>query len=133
MPLIEINIYRTGSQLDTKSIVNSAIDETVNILGKDRAVTAVVLNNFSNCFPNELSGNYTTDYSVKIFITEGTNTKEDKAIWISTINKLMKDSLDIPSGGYANYVSIIELDSKNWGYDGKTQSDRKDNKSKDFN
>lgn len=64
----------------------------------------------------------TTAAHLEVFVTLGTNTEEQKKEFIAhTMQLLHTFPFDLPA---TTYVVIQELPAINWGYDGRTQADR---------
>ena len=60
--------------------------------------------------------------TLSVVVTKGTNTEDEKAAWIAEARNLLANHIGrciSPS-----YISILELDGTNWGYDGLTQRQR---------
>jgi 4-oxalocrotonate tautomerase len=57
-------------------------------------------------------------------ITAGTNSPEEKALFIEQTMRLLK-SVFGPELSPATYVVIAEIPAQSWGYDGRTQESRR--------
>lgn len=61
---------------------------------------------------------------LQAYITAGTNTAAEKSAFIAAAHALLAGIL--PAGAAAPlYVAVIELPASDWGYDGRSQADRR--------
>ena len=59
--------------------------------------------------------------AVEIQITEGSNTARQKAAWLKGVAEM----LELPATSSPSYLTILEIPSESWGYNGISQSQRK--------
>lgn len=58
-----------------------------------------------------------------LYITAGTNSADEKASFIASLDRLLKETFgDLPE---ASYTVIHEIAATDWGYDGQTQAARR--------
>lgn len=60
---------------------------------------------------------------MEAFVTAGTNTESEKAKFIEAAYQMLCTILNPDMSPL--YITVIEIDAANWGYDGKTQAFRK--------
>lgn len=56
------------------------------------------------------------------YVTEGTNTEEEKARFLQAAHELLCAQLSAPASPF--YIVVQEVPAASWGYDGRTQADR---------
>lgn len=123
MPYIEVHLHPAPSDAQAKTLANGITDAMVNIMHKRREVTAV---HISGATPMlwHIGGSTITGPTayVDVKITEGSNSREEKAALIAHLNGLLQQTLgDLAE---ASYIVIHELPGTNWGYAGCTQAER---------
>ena len=64
----------------------------------------------------------TASFSVDVKVTEGGNTKDEKALFVAQVVAAMPTLLGTTAS--VNYVVIHELPADAWGYNGQTQERR---------
>ena len=120
MPFLNIKITAPASQEMSLKIATLLTDLTVSILGKKRELIAVGLEYlpYDSWFIGGSTVSTPTFY-LDIKITEGTNTKSEKASYIKQVFFGMEGIL----GKVANtsYIVIHEVRADAWGYQGETQ------------
>lgn len=127
MPFIRISVAgNTPSQNQLTQLQTQTTQLMANILHKRPEVTVVAI---------EIA--VATHWSVggeglekerglaqmEAFITAGTNSEQEKAEFISAANDMFAAVFRAAMSPL--YVVIIEVNAADWGYDGKTQADRK--------
>jgi 4-oxalocrotonate tautomerase len=68
-------------------------------------------------------------FELNILITKGTNTELEKNQWIAESWKITTNA--VGNSSHPNYISIREIDGGDWGYNGLTQNQRKNNPPKE--
>jgi 4-oxalocrotonate tautomerase len=118
MPLVNVSLAaKPDGELTTRAIA-LLTDLTVEVLGKERARTTVVVQYVPTGqwarggFP--LAGR---GYFVDVKVTAGTNLREHKARYVREVNRALQSLLGEASG----YVAVEELPADSWGYLGETQ------------
>jgi len=124
MPFIRITLGAELSPDKRNTLARRATDLIVDILGKRREVTAVLVETAANA--SWLIGGQPAPLSpchCEIAITAGSNTPAEIARMIAATSALLREALG--STPDASYVVIRELPAGNWGYDGHTQAARR--------
>jgi len=128
MPFIHITLGQTVAANARQQLGRRATDLIVDILGKRREVTAVLVeckHDAAWYIGGEAvgsAGHGPVAAHCEIAITAGTNDADEKAHMISAMHALLSESLgSVPE---ASYVVIRELPAENWGYAGRTQAAR---------
>ena len=126
MPYINIRIATSLNQAQRDQLYDKTTSQMNTVMGKRREVTVV---NIDESEPRYWATNAVTLTSedpigafVDIKVTEGTNTREEKAEMISQIVKILRDVVGVVQE--ACYVVIDEIPANSWGYNGKTQAAR---------
>lgn len=128
MPYIEVKIAQNSLPEDKAIELSSGMtDVMTNTLNKKRALVSVSIETIkpARWFVAETSiakESMTTAF-VSARITQGTNTKEEKAKAIQEIADLLNESLGVMAE--ASYIVLDEIPATDWGYSGKTQESRK--------
>jgi len=118
MPYVSATLAVTPSEELTGRAIAALTDLTVEILGKERARTTVVVQYVPGAqwarggFPLAVRG-----YFVDVKVTAGTNLRHDKARYVREVNRALQSLL----GEAAGYVAVEELPADSWGYAGETQ------------
>ncbi|MEO8154519.1 MAG: 4-oxalocrotonate tautomerase family protein [Rhizobacter sp.] len=126
MPYIHIQVSGAADADLAGRVAAAAIDLTARLLGKDPAVTAVVVD-FIDPHHWYLGGKPVSagaqrSYHWMVSITDETNTKREKAAYLAAVHQAMSELL----GGVAehSYVHVADLRASAYGYGGKTQEHR---------
>lgn len=126
MPFIRISLGRPADAATRQRLGRRATDLIVDLLGKRREVTAVLVEGNGDAawlIGGEHVAAGATPAHCEIAITAGTNTPAEKARTIAALHALLAETLgDVPE---ASYVVIRELPAENWGYAGRTQAARR--------
>ena len=109
-------------------LAQALTDLTVAVLRKRREVTAVVVDDVPAARWH-IGGQAVRQPTawLQIDISEGTNTREEKARFVADAWALLQQHLSPGSGSglaEASYVTVRELPATDWGYGGKTQAQR---------
>lgn len=126
MPILNVKLSATLSPDRSARVAAALTDLTVEILKKKRELTAVALGHVS---PAEwfIAGVTVETHAMNTFhldikVTEGTNTKDEKALFISRVFAAMEDIMGPLAP--ASYVVVQEVRGDAWGYQGQTQEFR---------
>ncbi|VIO75794.1 hypothetical protein CI1B_61050 [Bradyrhizobium ivorense] len=127
MPLITVT-YATSRQMSSlKSDIAAAVSElTAKILHKDPKVTAIIVKSAdaADWFAGgkSLAEQNLASYWLDIHITEGTNTKDEKAAYLAALFQRMGELL----GPLHNesYAHVDEVRGDAYGFGGLTQERR---------
>ena len=126
MPFLDVKVSRGSTPDDAKAIAGELTRLTHELLGKRREVTAVAI----DWLPAEqwfigarsLAAAGLRSFLLKIEITAGTNTKDQKAAFVAAVFTAMEKLLGPLAP--ASYVVIQEVAADAWGYAGRTQEYR---------
>ena len=126
MPYLHIQLSGEPDDTLAARVAEHATDLTANLLGKDPALTAVVIDFvparrwFIAKAPLSASGE--RSYHWLVTITDETNTKAEKAAYLAAVHETMGKLL----GGVADhsYVQVADVRAAAYGYGGITQERR---------
>ena len=126
MPILNVKLSKKPSPESSARIAAALTDLTVEILKKKRELTAVALD---HVLPGDWfiagvaveAGSMNT-FHLDIKVTEGTNTKDEKALFISRVLTVMENVIGPLAP--ASYVVVHEVRGDAWGYQGQTQEFR---------
>lgn len=123
MPYLNIKIAATESVETSAKVAALLTDLTVSVLGKKRELTAVVIEYIqpTSWFIGGKNVNVPTFY-LDIKVTEGTNTKNEKASYIKQVFSGLSHLLGEVDP--ASYIVIHEVRGDAWGYQAETQEFR---------
>lgn len=126
MPYLHLRIAAAESSAHTESIAACLLTHTRDILGKNPEVTAIDIEFtrprhwFVGGVP--VSDKQEITFYLDVKITEGTNTKKQKAQYIKAVFSDMQEIL----GGVtqASYIVLHDVHANAWGFEGRTQKSR---------
>lgn len=127
MPYAELRIQPVPSERQASLITDAVTDALEEVAGKRREVTAVRIDAGAAArwtIGGEMCGGTTAYVDVKI--TQGTNSREQKAALIARLHRILTDTLG--ELAEASYIVIHELPAESWGYAGLSQAARSDGK-----
>jgi 4-oxalocrotonate tautomerase len=123
MPILTVKVSRPASPVLVQQITTLLLERTHRILGKAPAVTAIVI----DCVPPEqwlvdgqtlaALGQNSVYFDIKI--TDGTNTKDEKAQYIAECFAAFAELL-APLHG-TSYIYVQDVRAEAYGYGGLTQ------------
>lgn len=120
MPYLHIKVAAAESADTSARIAQLLTDLTVSVLGKKRELTAVAL---AYVKPTSwfIGGKALAapSFFLDIKVTEGTNTKDEKAAYIQQVFAGLSNILGELAP--ASYIVIHELRGDAWGYQAQTQ------------
>lgn len=126
MPILTLHSLRELADEEKQQLASKLTEITARELGKDPTVTVVRI-----VTAHEGGDWFVAGRSVRgeqplcalsIQITRGTNTQAQKNAWLSAVWAVLgSESASLPS-----YLSVIELDAEQWGYNGLSQQRRKE-------
>ena len=126
MPYLNLRIAARESSAHIESIVDCLMTHTRDILGKQPEVTSI---DIEYTRPRHwyvggtpVSDQQATTFYLDIKITEGTNTKQQKAQYIQTVFADIQEILGPITE--ASYIVIHDVRADAWGYAGRTQEAR---------
>jgi 4-oxalocrotonate tautomerase len=126
MPYLNLKLSISPSEETTEQLALVLTDLTAQILRKKREVTSVAI----ECIPPaqwtigglSIAAKVSATFFLEVKVTEGTNTKDEKAAYI----KAVFDSVASLLGKIepASYIVIQEVRADAWGFAGATQENR---------
>ena len=126
MPYLNCKLCVPPSQEVTAKIASVLTDLTAEVLKKKRELTAVAVEYVA---PEQwyIGGTSLADQSLRSFyldikVTEGTNTKDEKALYVSRVFAAIEAIVGTVAP--ASYIVIHEVRADSWGYQGETQEFR---------
>jgi 4-oxalocrotonate tautomerase len=126
MPYLNVKICGQQSPEVTSKVASFLTELTASVLGKKKELTSVAVEYLS---PGQwfiggtsLSSQGLATFYLDIKVTEGTNTKNEKA---SYAHKVFAEFEAVLGGlNPASYIVIHEVRADSWGYAGETQEFR---------
>ena len=126
MPYLHIQISGEADETLAANVARSATELTARLLGKDPSLTAVVVDFIAPARwfigGRALSAGGPRSYHWMVSITDETNTKREKAVYLDAVHRAMGELL----GGVAehSYVHVADLRASAYGFGGLTQEHR---------
>ncbi len=123
MPIL--TIYRDGKNLNRSSdqaLAKSLTLVTHECLSKSIEHTVINYVDLSSSYREE-GVKDSSILTLEIKITAGTNTEAEKSSWIANVWTVLQTYFPELDKSVI-YLSIIELNSNSWGYNGLTQKER---------
>lgn len=123
MPYLKLQFKQKIAKEKQEQLAKSFTLMMNSIMGKKQEVTAVDINDNTSgsWYINGVEQEITSH--LDIYITQGTNTQEEKSQMIYESNKLLKEIVGtLPE---ASYIIIKDIEADSWGFDGFTQKERK--------
>jgi len=127
MPLITVSYTSSRQSPSLKADIASAVSElTAKILRKDPEVTAIIVKSVdaSDWFAGgqSLAEQKLASYWIDIHVTEGTNTKDEKAAYLAAMFERMAEILGPLHP--ETYLHVDEVKGDAYGFGGLTQERR---------
>jgi 4-oxalocrotonate tautomerase len=127
MPIITVKYATSRTATGLKSaIARSASDLAANVLHKDPKITAVVVEAVDPadwfCGGHSLAESGLASFWLDIHITDGSNTKDEKAAFIAAVFKRMGELLGPLH--VESYVHANDVRADGYGFGGVTQEQR---------
>lgn len=126
MPCLNIRLSTPPSAQIPAQLATMLTELTASVLGKKRELTAVVIETVS---PDQwfiggqsLVAQNAVSFQLDLKITEGTNTKDQKAAYVMKVYGALEALLGALHP--ASYIVIHEVRADAWGYQGETQENR---------
>jgi 4-oxalocrotonate tautomerase len=127
MPLITVTYTNSRQSPSLKSNIAAAVSElTAKILHKDPKVTAIIVKSvdaadwFAGC--KSLAEQKLASYWLDIHVSEGTNTKDEKAAYLAAMFKRMGELLGPLH--HESYLHVDEVKGDAYGFGGLSQERR---------
>lgn len=125
MPYIHVKIAGRSLAADEAEALASGVATLMeSVLGKNRALTSVLVEQ-AGAGTWSVGGrtSLAACAHLEANITAGTNSAQDKARFVAEAAALLRRVLpDLPE---ATYVIVREVPATDWGYDGRTQAERR--------
>ncbi len=123
MPMITLHLSRPLDAETRLAVTRAVTDLTAEVLGKKRELTALAMGHVEHWSVGaEAVGGALTAFHLDVRITAGTNTKPEKANYVSAVWQAL-DELIGPLHP-ASYIVVSDLAADSWGYAGETQEVR---------
>jgi 4-oxalocrotonate tautomerase len=124
VPIVTVTLPEQISDRTKASISDEIVNITSRLLNKKEQVTVVkFMTGHADFFNLGKQSEGVFPFDIEIKITTGTNNEDEKAEWIGSIWELM--NIYFQTGdNFPCYISIIEVDGNNWGFNGMTQRNR---------
>lgn len=126
MPFIHIEFSGVADDELTRRVAVEASELTRRLLGKDPALTAVVVDYLAAprwfIAGRVLTADSARSYHWRVSITDESNTRREKATYLQAVHA----SMTVLLGGAAehSYTEVADLRGSAYGYGGKTQEHR---------
>jgi len=127
MPLITVTVSSPHLKVLPKADIAAEVSRlSATILRKDPKVTAVIVTRVSPddwfCGGRSLTDAWLASFWLDIHVTDGTNTKEEKAAFIAAVYAAMEKFLGPLHE--ESYVHVHDVRDDAYGYGGLTQGER---------
>ena len=127
MPLISVTYSSVRKAPSLKAEIASAVSElTARILRKDPGVTAIIVRSVdaADWFAggSSLADQQLASFWLDVHVSEGTNTKDEKAAYLAAVFKRMGELL--ASLHNESYAHVDEVKGDAYGFGGLTQERR---------
>jgi 4-oxalocrotonate tautomerase len=125
MPYLRVSISENKSQNVSNQVAQLLTGLAVEVLGKQESAVSVDINYTKN--ENWFVGGKqvesdTATFFIEIKVTEGTNTRDEKAQFVQDAFTGMEKILGKIDP--TSYIVLHDVNSDSWGYGGKTQEYR---------
>jgi len=126
MPYLNVKLSAPPSQQTTAAIAAQLTELTTAVLHKKRELTSVAVEYVPSgqCFigGESLAAQGLATFYLDIKVTEGTNSKDEKAAYVSQVFAAVETLLGKLHP--TSYIVIHEVRGDAWGYQGRTQEFR---------
>lgn len=124
MPFARFTCHRSSPDqpFDRERLAVALTDLIAADLGKRRDLTSVLIEAPADGHWTIAGVRQFSASHLEVFVTSGTNTVEEKSRFLARAMSLLREM--IPDLHPATYVVVHELPASDWGYDGKSQSER---------
>ena len=126
MPYIHVQISGNPDNQLAENVARSATELTARLLGKDPALTAVVVDFIAPTRwfigGKPLSDGGPRSYHWLVSITDETNTKREKAAYLAAVHSARHEHLG--SVAEHSYVQVADVRASAYGFGGQTQERR---------
>ena len=126
MPYLNIKLSVPETAATSAGVAALLTTLTAEYLGKKRELTSVVVDYISAQHwmvgEQAMAGQSQATFYLEVKVTEGTNTKDQKAAYVAAVHEALQTLLGPLHE--ASYTVIHEVHADAWGYGGKTQEHR---------
>ncbi len=126
MPILNVKLCAPRTPETSAKIAAALTDLTVEVLKKKRELTAVAIEYVpsSDWFiaGAEIAASSARTFYLDIKVTEGTNTKDEKALYVSRVFSAVEGIIGPLAP--ASYIVVHDVRGDSWGYQGQTQEYR---------
>ncbi|KRG69793.1 tautomerase family protein [Pseudoxanthomonas dokdonensis] len=126
MPYLDFRVSAKPSQQQAERVAGILTELTATVLGKKPELTSVSIHAMEAGHwyigGNSLASQSLVTFYLDIKVTEGTNTKNEKAEYVRRVFAAVADIFGALAP--ASYVVIDEVHADAWGYQGQTQEYR---------
>ncbi|MBL8414013.1 MAG: tautomerase family protein [Propionivibrio sp.] len=126
MPILIVKLCTTPTPEISRCVAAALTDLTVEILKKKRELTAVAIEYVPAAewfiAGKTLASQPHGTFHLDIKVTEGTNTKDEKAHFVSRVFAALEEIIGPLAP--ASYIVVHDVRGDSWGYQGQTQEYR---------
>jgi 4-oxalocrotonate tautomerase len=126
VPILNVKLCATPTPETSDRVAAALTDLTVEVLKKKRELTAVAIEYVpaSEWFiaGSTLASQSLGTFYLDIKVTEGTNTKDEKAYYVSRVFAALEEIIGPLAP--ASYIVVHDVRGDSWGYQGQTQEYR---------
>jgi 4-oxalocrotonate tautomerase len=127
MPILDVALSGAPSPERSAAVAAALAELTADILRKDRRLTSVAIRYAAPehwaVGGSALAAQGRTSFFLDVRVTQGTNTKDEKARYIAAVFARMRELLGELHD--ASYVHVHSVPAEDWGYGGRTQAQRR--------
>lgn len=126
MPILIVKLCATPTPELSRCVAAVLTDLTVEVLKKKRELTAVAIEYVPAAewfiAGTALASQSLATFQLDIKVTEGTNTKDEKAQYVSRVFAALEEIIGPLAA--ASYIVVHDVRGDSWGYQGQTQEYR---------
>jgi len=126
MPILQVKLSAPSSSTLSQQVAAALGELTARVLGKQPDVTVVTVDYVDPAHwlvgGRSLAGHGLTSFFLDIKVTEGTNTKDEKAAYQRQVFARLSELLGPLHP--VSYVLVHDVRAEAWGYEGLTQEFR---------
>lgn len=126
MPYLNVRIAQSESSDVAEKVVSALMKRTSDLLGKKPEVTSIAIDFVSPELwfvgGERVSAQNAVTFYLDIKVTDGTNTKNEKAKYVKDVFSDFEAILGTVTP--ASYIVIHDVRADSWGFQGKTQEYR---------
>lgn len=126
MPYLNVKIAMEKSSSIAEKVSSSLLTHTTELLGKKPEVTSIAVDFVDPDLwfigGSRVSEQNTVTFYLNIKVTDGTNTKLEKAEYVKAVFSDFESILG--SIASASYIVVDDVRADSWGFQGKTQEYR---------